>query len=120
MDSYKTNLQKVLRSVRVVSGFSQQQVAEVLRISRSAYTYYEVGKTVPDVQTLRMLADIYHVPVEVFIFPEKYASEDSAKIRVKPRRRAAQELRRVGDLTEEERQCILRLRMRAERERVDE
>lgn len=45
-----------LREVRTKFGFTQDQVANALHIDRSTYTYYELGKTSPDVPTLMMLA----------------------------------------------------------------
>ena len=40
---------------------TQQQVADRLRIERSTYTYYETGKTKPDIATLIKLAKIYNI-----------------------------------------------------------
>ena len=46
---------------------SQQQVANVLNVDRSTYTYYETGKTTPSASTLLKLAKIFNVPCSVFL-----------------------------------------------------
>ena len=50
-------------------GCSQQEVAQLLGVSRPAYTYYERGKTLPDVVGLYQLARFYHKPMEAFFQP---------------------------------------------------
>ena len=46
---------------------SQQQVANVLNVDRSTYTYYETGKTTPSASTLLKLAKIFNVPGSDFL-----------------------------------------------------
>ena len=46
---------------------SQQQVANILNIDRSTYTYYETGKTTPSASMLLKLSKIYNVPCAVFL-----------------------------------------------------
>jgi len=58
MSNFKKDLEKMLRNVRITCGLSQREVAEMLHINRSTYTYYETGKTSPDIDTLRKLAMI--------------------------------------------------------------
>ena len=50
-----------LKYYRHEFGMTQQQVADRLRIERSTYTYYETGKTKPDIATLIKLAKIYNI-----------------------------------------------------------
>lgn len=45
-------------------GYTQQQVADYLQISRSTYTYYETGKTEPDLENIKKLAKLFGVSVE--------------------------------------------------------
>ena len=42
-------------------GLTQQQVADRLKIERSTYTYYETGKTKPDINTLIKIAKVYNI-----------------------------------------------------------
>lgn len=51
----------MLRYYREKCGYTQQNVADLLSIERSTYTYYETGKTMPDIRTLMMIAKIFGV-----------------------------------------------------------
>lgn len=57
---------RLLKYYRENCDLSQQQVAQVLNIDRSTYTYYETGKTVPSINTLMKLSRVFHVPYTVF------------------------------------------------------
>ena len=74
MATYMEDLSKMLRAVRLACGFSQHNVAMALEVNRSTYTYYEVGRTMPDVPTLKKLADIFSIPAEAFLYPEDFSS----------------------------------------------
>ncbi len=50
-----------LKYYRHEAGYTQQQIANQLKIERSTYTYYETGKTKPDINTLIKLAKIYNI-----------------------------------------------------------
>ena len=54
-------LSQTLKKLRENSGYTQQQVANALSIERSTYTYYEIGKTTPDINTIIKLAKIFNV-----------------------------------------------------------
>ena len=58
-----------LRLFREKCGVTQQQIANALCIDRSTYSYYETGKTNPDLSTLLHLADIFHVDVRLLLEP---------------------------------------------------
>ena len=67
----KLQLMKKLRELRVKSGYTQQQVSEILNCARSTYTYYEIGKSSPDLPTLVKLAKIFNVSVSELLEEEK-------------------------------------------------
>ena len=50
-----------LKYYRHECGLTQQQVADRLKIERSTYTYYETGKTKPDINTLIKIAKVYNI-----------------------------------------------------------
>lgn len=51
-----------LRTLRKInSTYTQQGMADLLKISRSTYTYYETGKSEPGQDTLRKICHILHV-----------------------------------------------------------
>ena len=57
-------LSQKLKEARQRQGFSQQQVARLLGVERSTYSYYETGKTTPSIKNLVNLAQIFRVSVD--------------------------------------------------------
>lgn len=50
--------------LRGMHGFSQEEIAERIGISRQAYAKWESGVTVPDVNKCRQLANVYGVTLD--------------------------------------------------------
>lgn len=114
---FKPSLQKLLRNIRLACGFSQREVADALMVNRSTYSYYESGKTSPDVQTLRILAKLYGVPATVFMFPERFATMDTNCLKRGGRRKKPlPNPQRFGELTMEEKKVIKALRLKKDDE----
>ena len=53
-----------LISLSKLNGYSQEQVAEKIGISRQAYAKWENGSTVPDVGKASQLAKVYGISIE--------------------------------------------------------
>ena len=45
--------------LRNLHGWSQEEIAEKIGISRQAYAKWERGTTVPDIEKCRLLAEVY-------------------------------------------------------------
>ncbi len=56
-----------LRRLRTENNYTQEQIGEKLNISRQAYSNYETGKRIPDIDMLIRIADIYEVTLEQLI-----------------------------------------------------
>lgn len=69
-------LSKNLIMLRSRSGFSQEQLAEKLGISRQAYAKWERGDTVPDIEKCAKLAEIYGVTLDALVNFSAPASAD--------------------------------------------
>ena len=54
-------LGKQLAALRKEKGYTQKQVAEMLNISNKTLSSWEVGNTMPDLEMLPKIADIYGV-----------------------------------------------------------
>lgn len=74
-----------MKRIRLEHNLKQKDIAEVLGIDRSTYSFYETGKTNPTVETLCALCRIYNVTVGYLIGKEannpelrEYASTVSA------------------------------------------
>lgn len=53
--------------LRNVNGFSQEEIAEKIGISRQAYAKWEKGDTVPDVEKCAHLAEIYGTTIDTLL-----------------------------------------------------
>ena len=53
-----------LAMLRKINGYSQEQIAEKIGISRQAYAKWESGDTVPDVERAARLAQVYGVTID--------------------------------------------------------
>lgn len=60
--------------MRNMYGMSQEEIAEKIGISRQAYSKWESGDTVPDVEKCKRLADLYNVTIDGLL---KTTNEDN-------------------------------------------
>lgn len=60
-------LKENLMMLRTIHGYSQEQIAEKINISRQAYAKWESGATVPDIEKCSLLAGVYGVTVDSLI-----------------------------------------------------
>lgn len=66
-----SNLPEKLRSYRKEAGLTQQQVADALSMNRSAYAYYETGKSSPKLNVLKDLSNLYNTTVDELLEEEQ-------------------------------------------------
>ena len=65
-------LKENILMLRNVNGYSQEEVAEKIGISRQAYAKWEKGETIPDVERCQKLAELYGVTIDALLnFSEK-------------------------------------------------
>ena len=72
-----------LKKYRKLCGFRQDDVAKVIGVDRSAYTYYENGKTEPNVENLKKIAAMFGVDMNALLgydVPEIEAPVTSLKV----------------------------------------
>lgn len=108
MSEYRTFLRNNLRKLRLACGYTQNTVAAALGVSRSTYTYYELGQTTPDMETLTKLASMFGVSLDQLVLPEDQPDVEPNRMRVK--HHPAADPQTIGDLTEDEKVLIARLR----------
>lgn len=61
----KTN--EILKTERTKRGYTQQQIADILNVSRVAYTLYENGKNTPTTDNILKLAELYNVSTDYLL-----------------------------------------------------
>ncbi len=61
---YAETFPQKLAQARKDAGYTQRQIADIMKISKSTIASYEMGRTQPDIETLGKLADFYVVSVD--------------------------------------------------------
>ena len=100
----KLRFREKLRELRVKSGYTQQQIADILNCSRSTYTYYETGKSSPDLPTLVKLAKILNVSVSDLL--EEESGGSSLVADVKTATRSKKNASHIYDLSADEMKLV--------------
>ena len=62
-----------IRAARQRAGLSQERLAEHLHVTRQAISNWESGKSLPDLETLKTLAEVLSVPIEQLIYEDRPA-----------------------------------------------
>ena len=60
-------LKENISMLRSVNGYSQEEVAEKIGVSRQAYAKWEKGENVPDVERCQKLAELYGVTIDSLV-----------------------------------------------------
>ena len=66
-DEAKKELGSRLRTARDEVGFTQQEVADLMGITKGGLSSWEVGRTTPDALTLAHIARIYETSTDVLL-----------------------------------------------------
>ncbi len=106
MIDYCEFLRLAIKSFRKASGFTQSIVAQALGISRTAYTNYEYGLSLPELPVLKKLAALYRLPLSQFFDPYALPAAGAERKRLKK----TDPPTRVEQLTPEEKLLIALLR----------
>ena len=62
-----------LKAARVNAGFTQLDVAKMLKVSNKTVMNWETGESEPSFSTLQALSSIYELPIDCIILPTKSA-----------------------------------------------
>lgn len=60
-----------LKELRKQSGFTQEQIAEKLNVTRSAVARWETGKGIPDISNLIVISEVYGISLDELIKGDK-------------------------------------------------
>lgn len=104
----KSLLAANLKILRLNCGYAQKNIADMLGVNRSTYTYYEAGKTMPDVETLNKLAKFYEISIDAFFEPVSKIHKEQKR----PGKWIADTVSEIKGLTAEEKSIIAILRSR--------
>lgn len=71
-----------LKTLRKANHLSQQDLATVLEISKSAVSMYEQGRREPDFIILRKIADFFQVNLDYLIGRDEVSSQNTAPVTI--------------------------------------
>lgn len=80
MRNLNMGIETNLKNLRKNSGLTQKQVAEKLNVTRQAVSSYESGRTQPDLDTIKRIADIYKVNISDIVY--EYADNTSKSFKI--------------------------------------
>ena len=87
MDGLKKIIAKNIQELRTASSLTQAELASRLNYSDKAVSKWERGESVPDVQVLKMIAELFEVTVDYLLTDDHADSTDLPKISKKIIRR---------------------------------
>lgn len=67
MEVTKIEIGEILKQERIKRKLTQSEVADILNITRSAYTRYETGQITPTIKALIELANLYNVSIDALV-----------------------------------------------------
>lgn len=65
-----------LKGIRIQKGYTQEEIANKLNVSRQAVSRWETGKSCPDIENLALLGEIYGVSVDELLGKERTGEEE--------------------------------------------
>lgn len=104
---------EIIKNLRKKCKYTQKQVAEMLEIDRSTYSYYESGRISPDIKTIFSLAKIFNVNYTEILSSERDNTSVFSDFSAKNDQKLNQTKRNIYDenLSEEEKNIIFGLRL---------
>lgn len=73
------NIGDKIKENRLKKEWTQEQLAQLLNVSRSAVSGWEVGRNYPDLETVIAISDLFHLPLDNLLREEKEMSKDLSK-----------------------------------------
>ncbi len=85
-----------LIELRKYHDYSQEELAEMIGVSRQTLSKYETGESLPDIEKCKLLADVFSVSIDAFINYEKH-DEESLGLGIPPKGKHVFGMVKVGD-----------------------
>lgn len=85
-----------LISLRKIHGYSQDELAEKIGVTRQTLSKYEIGESLPDIERCKRLADIFGVSMDDLVNYEK-TDRENLGLEVPPKGKHVFGMVKVGD-----------------------
>ena len=91
----KMSFSENLIELRKYHDYSQEELAEMIGVSRQTLSKYETGESLPDIEKSKLLADVFSVTIDDLINHEK-SDEESLGLGVPPKGKHVFGMDKVG------------------------
>ena len=85
-----------LTELRKYHNFSQEELAEMIGVSRQTLSKYETGESLPDIEKCKLLADVFSVSVDDLVSYQRDQAENMG-LGIPPRGKHIFGMVKVGD-----------------------
>ena len=92
----KLSFSENLIELRKYHDYSQEELAEMIGVSRQTLSKYETGESLPDIEKCKLLADVFSVTIDDLINYEKN-DDESLGLGVPPKGKHVFGMVKVGD-----------------------
>lgn len=65
-------IQTILKTRRITNHYTQEQIAQKLHVTTQAVSKWETGQSIPSIDNLLMLSDLYNVSIDELIQGSPY------------------------------------------------
>ena len=98
---------ELLAELRHDRGLKQEELADILHLSKSTISSYERGQQLPPLDKLVCLADFFHVTTDYLLGRcDVSVSPDSLNAELLPHKTAASVIRDIGNLSSEQKRAL--------------
>lgn len=73
------NIGDKIKEQRLIKGWTQEQVATLLNVSRSAVSSWEVGRNYPDLETIVAISDLFNISLDRLLREDKEMTKNVTK-----------------------------------------
>ena len=103
----KCTTPELLAELRHDRGLKQEELADILHLSKSTISSYERGQQLPPLDKLVCLADFFHVTTDYLLGRcDVSVSPDSLNAELLPHKTAASVIRDIGNLSSEQKRAL--------------
>lgn len=80
MDKLQPNISGIIQGLRKNKGLTQNELADILHISRTCYSHYETGRRLPEASVLLKLSSYYEINIMLMLFVLSFDIAEAEKI----------------------------------------
>ena len=76
----KNNFANIIKNLRIQKKMTQQDLAEIVGLTPTGISYWESGKSIPNIETLEKLAIFFNVTVDYLLGKKEMSDNDKKSV----------------------------------------